>query len=153
MLKTVLTHNASKRALATIEGYTDEECLLVETYAGINGNFKAVTRTGAGTSTLASVEGNDAIVLTDLIVTTDKVNGATVTVQFTDGTNTIAILVAHATDAPCNIAIPFGGHWQGWQGARIDVVTVAAVKTTVSCGYFRIPEDKALAYDAWDARR
>lgn len=153
MLPVVLVDITTKQALATEEAWADRKCLLVEKYAAIFGSFKAITRTSEGTSVLASVDGDDAIVLTDLIITTDKVQGATVTVQWTDGVNTVVIITAHATDAPCNLAIPFGGHWQGWQGARLDVVTVNAVKTTVSCGYFKIKADKALAYGAWDEIR
>ena len=37
--------------------------------------------------------------------------------------------------------------------AQLDVVTVNAVKTTVSYGYFKISEDRALTFAVWDAMR
>lgn len=120
----------------------------------LNGHFKSVYRGSAGTTTITEGDGEeDAIVLTDLIMTTDKVNAATATVRFTDGTNTVNLMAAQVTDAPCNITIPFRGHWQGWRAARLELVTVGVVKCTVSCGYYKIPKDKALSYNDWDSRR
>ena len=153
MIKAPLTELKSGKAILTLDGYAELPVLITATFAELEGVFKAITRTSAGTTTLAAPTGNGGIVLTDLILTSDKVNAATVTVQWTDGVHTIAIVVAHVTDAPCNIAIPFSGHWQGWQGARLDVVTVGAVKTTVSCGYFKISENITLPYAEWDAKR
>jgi hypothetical protein len=93
------------------------------------------------------------IQLTDLIVTSDKVNGATITLRFYDGTNTVNIFVADVTDAPCNVAIPFQGTWRGWEDARIELVTVGAVATTVACGYMHLGKDHVLKYDKWNALR
>ena len=47
--------------------------------------------------------------------------------MFTDGVETINIIVADSTNAPINLAIPFAGRWQGWRDARIDLITVNAV--------------------------
>lgn len=153
MIKSVLTRAKDKKSLLSHDGYVDNPVLLTSTYGAAEGVFRAVTRAAAGTSTLAAPDGDGAIVLTDLIITTDKVNAATVTIQWTDGVNTIVIVSARVNDAPCNLAIPFAGKWMGWSGARLDVVTVAGVNTTVSAGYFKVPGDKALAYAAWDAKR
>jgi hypothetical protein len=92
-------------------------------------------------------------VLTDLIVSGEKVNGGTITVQFTDAVNTVNIFIATVTDAPINMAIPFAGRWAGWQACDIKVVTVGNIDGSVSVGYFRTPESKTMAYAKWDAER
>ena len=94
-----------------------------------------------------------AITLTDLIVSTDKANASSVTVRFTDGSNTINVAVFDSVNAPVALAIPFVGHWQGWQGARLEVVTTGNVNATVALGYYKIPKSGADNYSAWDAKR
>ena len=158
MIKMGLVDFLTKKSLAVSNCAENEKCLVTSTVAKAIGHFFAVTRTSAGTTAICTPTGSGGIVLTDLIITSDKVNAATVTVQFTDGVNTVVIATAHVTDAPCNIAIPIAGRWEGWQGARIDVVTVGVVtvgvvKTTVSCGYYKISENVAVPYAEWNARR
>lgn len=153
MIKSVLTNSKDKKSLHTLDGWEDSPVLVTTNYQSMQGSFKSVSRTTAGTTILTQPIGEGTIILTDLIVTTDKVNGASVTIQFTDGTNTVVIMLAQVTDAPCNIAIPFTGHWQGWRSARLEVVTVGTVKATVACGYFKLPKSKALEFSDWDARR
>jgi len=153
MIKTKLTSGEDGKELLSLKGWDGRPILATTTYGAVNGSFKAATRSAAGTTTVVDAHGNDAIVLTDMILTTDKVNGATATVQITDGVNTIVLIAADLTDAPCNIAIPFQGHWQGWQAAYIDLVTVGVVTATLALGYFRIPWNKALTFGTWDALR
>ena len=85
--------------------------------------------------------------------TTDKVNATTATVKITDGSNTVDVISADLTDAPCNIAISFAGHWQTWKACRVDLVTTGVVTATLALGYFRIPWDTAMGYGEWDALR
>jgi len=153
MLKTKIVAGKSGKEFLSYDGWKDLPILTVTTYGAVNGSFNTATRSGAGTTTVVEAYSNDAIVITDLILTTDKVNGATATVQITDGVNTIVLISADLTDAPCNIAISFAGHWEGWQGAYIDLVTTGAVTATLALGYFRIPWNRSLIYEAWDARR
>jgi hypothetical protein len=152
MIKAILTAIGSKKALHTYDGIDGLPILVTTTQGHINGRFKAAQRSTAGTTIIASVNGDDALCLTDLILTTDKVNGS-VTIQYTDGVNTVIIVAANTADAPCNIAIPFQGNWTGWKAAHIDMVTVGTVLATVSLGYYKIPADKALPYAAWNALR
>lgn len=153
MIKSILTNSKDKKSLQTLDGWEDLPVLVIANYQSMNGSFKSIARSTAGTSTLTEPTGEGSIVLTDLIITTDKVNGASVTVQFTDDTNTIVIVAAQVTDAPCNIATTFIGHWQGWRSARMDMVTVGNVKATVACGYFKVSKSKSLEFSDWDARR
>lgn len=115
------------------------------------GRFKSSTRSSAGTTTVTSPDQGGSIILTDLIISTDKVNGATITVQFTDGTNTVSIFDGVATDAPINLALSFGGRWQGWRDARIDMVTAGALNATVAIGYYKYKD--SLVYAEWDSLR
>lgn len=127
----------------------DNPILGVIPYQAANGHWNAETRTSAGTTTLVAARGNEGIVLTDLILTSDKVNLATVSVVITDGVNSKTIVTAHVTDAPCNIALGLNGRLKSWKGTRIDMTTVGVVKSTVTLGYYRIPEDYTETYEEW----
>ncbi|MCP4262809.1 MAG: hypothetical protein GY774_35670 [Planctomycetes bacterium] len=153
MIKTRFIVGRSGKELHTYDGYDGEPVLVTTTHGARHGSFVAATRTEAGTTTVISAESNDAIVLTDLVLTTDKVNGATATVIITDGANSVNLIAADLTDAPCNIAISFAGHWQSWRAAYVNLVTVGAVTATLALGYFRIPWTSAMAYGEWDAHR
>ncbi len=102
---------------------------------------------------IIAAQGNDAIVLTDLILTTDKVNGTTAVVNITGGGNTVKVISADLTDAPCNIALPFVGRWETWRGAHVDLFTTGVVVATLALGYYRIPWNHARSYSAWNAER
>ena len=114
---------------AHFEGYDVEGegreaiALVMTTVAGTHGLFKSVTRTTAGTSIVTAPTPSGAIVLTDLIVTTDKTNATSVTVQFTNGIDTIVIMTGDSTNAPVNVAISFTGRIAGWKDARLEVIT------------------------------
>lgn len=153
MLKTVLTNSKDKKALHTDDGWEYSPVIVTTTHAATKGNFKATSRASAGTTIVTSPNAGGSIVLTDIIVTTDKVNGATVTIHFTDGTNTIVIIDAVVTDAPCNIATSFVGRWHGWRDARIELVTVGTVKATVALGYFKVDANHTQDFSEWDAER
>lgn len=153
MIKTILIAGRDGKEIQSYDGYDSDPVIVTTTYGAHRGNFVAETRSSAGTTAVIDASGNDGIVLTDLILTTDKVQSATVTVNITDGVNTVAVVATDVSDAPCNIAIAFAGHWQTWQGARVDLVTVNAVTTTLALGYFRILEDTTLSYAAWNALR
>jgi len=128
-------------------------CLAVARTAETQGVFKSTNRTTTGTSIITAPDSGGAIVLTDLLISTDKVNNATVVVRFTDGTNTIEIFSANVTDAPVNLSIPFAGNWKGWKNARLELVTVNTVDVTVAVGYYKIGNEFADGYTEWDAKR
>ena len=153
MLKTILTNSKDKKALHTSDGWDNLPVLETTTHAAMSGSFRAVSRASAGTTIITSPNVGGSIVLTDLMLTTDKVNGATVTIHFTDGVNTIVIIDAVVTDAPCNIATSFIGHWHGWKDARIELITVSTVKATVACGYFKADALHTQDYSEWNAER
>ena len=152
MLKTL--RNIAQRVFNPDTNHGD--VIRVGTGPNQDGFFKAVTRAAsAGTSIVVEpLSSDDSIQLTDLLFTTDKVNGTTATLRFTDGTDTINVIAADLTDAPCNIGTTFGGKWQGWAGARLELVTVGVVTATAACGYIRVDRDHTYqAFDTWDAAR
>lgn len=153
MIRTNLVRMSDKKELCTHAGYCPNPTLLTQTYGQLEGNFKSTILAAADTYELVDISGDDAIVLTDLIVSAEKKQAGTINVQFNDGSNTEGIVLATVTDAPFNIAIPFVGHWQGWKSAYLEVITSHDIAGCVAVGYFRLPEDKALSYSAWNSQR
>ena len=153
MIKSSIIAERNGKELHSYDGYDDAPVLVTTTHGANDGTFAAATRTTAGTTTVIAARGDNGIFLTDLILTTDKVNGASATVTITDGTYNVTLISATVTDAPCNIALPFAGKWETWQACRVDFVTVGVVKATLALGYFRIPSEKTLSYAAWNAKR
>jgi len=150
----VLIDSSTREKLAVVTGFSSEKCLLIETFPHVNGRFASVTNSGVQTQIAAAPLGNDAIVLTDMIVSTNKTNNSTTVVQFTDGANTVVIARFDSSNAPVTLAIPFSGNWQGWQSARLELVTdTNGQDATLAAGYFKIPKSKALAFAEWDALR
>ena len=89
--------------------------------------------------------------LTDLIISADKVNSGSITLQFTDGTETVVIYKGITTDAPINISLAVAGRFRGWADARIDLVTVGAVDANVTLGYLSLSQ--SLTYSVWNSAR
>lgn len=116
-----------------------------------HGVFKATTVAVAGTSIIAAPDPGGRIILTDLILTTDKTANSSVAVNFEDGTNTVTIVGADSANAPVNLAIPFAGNWEGWVDARVEMVVVADVAATLALGYTKL--SSGLAFAEWDGLR
>lgn len=133
--------------------FCEQPILITQPVVTFNGVFKSTTRSSAGTSTIAEPLPKSSILLTDLILTSDRVALATVTVRFTDGTNNVDIITAAVNDAPVNLALSFGGRWQGWKDARVDLITVGNATATVACGYMKVEEAYTLHFNDWDSRR
>ena len=92
--------------------------------------------------------------LTDLLLSGEKINGGVVTVHFTDGSNTVIVVEGLVTDNTINIAHAFGGRWLGWVDARIDFVTDTANQdATMSVGYYFVTGEGVLSFADWDALR
>lgn len=130
--------------------------LVVEDHSRVATQFRAITHSTATTTTVVSPRAGGAMVITDIVISGEKHQGAgqgVITILFTDGTNTINIIVADNTDAPINLAIPFAGRWRGWLDARIDFTTSQANDVTVSIGYYFLSGEGVLSFADWDALR
>lgn len=130
--------------------------LVVEDHSRVATQFKAVTHSTATTTVVVAPRAGGAIVLTDIVVSGEKHQGAgqgVITIAFTDGSDTVNIIVVDNTDAPVNLAIPFAGRWRGWLDARIDFTTSQANDVTVSVGYYHLQGEGVLSFADWDAER
>jgi len=153
MIKVALKNSKSGKDLLSQDN-GEGPVLITSTYGAANGHFKAETLTAAGSVTVVAPLTGDGVVLTDLIMTTDKTNGATATVIITDGTNSITLVSGDMTNAPVNIAIPFGGLWQGWRSAAVQLDMVGANGTaTLAIGYYHTQQKDTLTFSEWDALR
>ena len=141
MLKASLTEQSSGQELyiANQNGY---KVLVSETHAQVAGLFKAETLNAPGTVIVTKPDPDGCIVLTDIILTSDKTLNSVITIQFTDGTNTIPIIVADMADAPVNLATSFAGHWQGWRNAKLELVITGGINptATLAVGYYKMKE-------------
>jgi hypothetical protein len=159
MIKTTLIDASTGTALHT-EGYYQEgaeeeaRLLIITDIPKYYGVFKTTSYTAQGTTQQVTPKGSGSILLTDIIVTFEKKNLGVVTINFHDDTNTVPIIKATLTDAPCNLSMNFNGRWQGWASAHIDVVISGADSIgTVSIGYVLVPPNDSLSYSAWDSKR
>lgn len=150
-LKAILIDPATGKVLEIIEDVFGHPTLAVTDHYVDKTRFKSVTRVAAGTETITEPVTDGAIMLTDMVISTDKVALSQLTVFFDDGVRTIPIFDGYANDAPINAAANFHGGWTGWKAAAMKMTTVAAIKATVAVGYIKIPE--GLEYDEWDALR
>lgn len=151
MLKAILIDPATGKVLEVLEDIFGHPNLAVTDHYAKDVCFKSKTRTGAGTSTIAAPKTDGALMLTDMIVSTDRVALSQLTVFFDDGVRTIPIFDGYANDAPINFASNFRGGWTGWKDAAFKMATVAAITATVAVGYIKIPT--GLEYEEWDALR
>lgn len=117
------------------------------------GIFKSVTHAAAATTAIITPNGGGSIVVTDILISAEKKALGTLTLAFTDGTNTINIMVVDLNDAPANFAAPVAGRFLGWKDARIDMTTNLDYDATVTIGYFKIVPADSLSYTDWDALR
>jgi len=150
-LKAILIDPAAGAALEVLKDIFGHSNLAVTDHYASSTRFKSVTRVAAGTETIAEPTKDGAILLTDMIISTNRVALSRITVFFDDGVHTIPIFDGYAEDAPINIATNFHGGWTGWMDAALKITTVTAIKATVAVGYIKIPE--GLCYTEWDALR
>lgn len=129
----------------------NERTLATTTLSQSHGVFKAQNRTSAGTTTVVTPDPEGSVQITDIILSADKVNAATVELRFTDGTNNETLLVVNVTDAPATLPVNALARLRGWQDARLDLITVNAVSAYVTVGY--IKHIDSLPYSEWDAMR
>lgn len=152
MIETNLVESASGQELY-IAQQNGDKVLITQTHAQVAGRFKAETLTNTGTVIVTEPLSGGCIVLTDLILTSDKTNGSIISVTFTDGTYTIPLVYADITDAPCNIAMNFAGYWRGWRDAHIEFAITGGInpKANLAIGYFKLHD--SMLYSEWNTLR
>ena len=116
-----------------------------------HGVFKSVTATTQTTTPITAPLAGGAIVVTDLLITTNKQAGGIVTLRFTDGAQTVNLAV-FPVDLAVNQSIAFVGLFRGWADAALEMVTSGATfDATVTAGYMKTPA--GLEFSVWDALR
>ena len=144
-----------KRQMAIDSNSPWGSMLMGMTPGALNASFKAVQRVADGTTIITQPESDEtSIRVYDIIITTDKTNATSATIQFTDGTNTVVIAKGDSTNAPVNLAIAFNGRVQGWGGARLELVTVGAVTANAMATYEKISKEFTdQSFEEWDKKR
>ncbi len=151
MLDVQLTASATGEALhsAHTDGF---ETLITSTFLRTHGVFRTATHAVAGTTIMALPPSNGSIILSELVITSEKKNLGEIKVQFTDDVETEVLLDPIVTDAPANLALSIDGRWQGWRNARLEFITAAASFTaTITAGYAKLSFGDP--YAVWDERR
>lgn len=151
-LKATIIDPATGKILEVLTDIFGHPALGVTDHYACSTRFKSVTRDAAGTSTIAEPVKDGAILLTDMIISTNTAADSEVVVLFDDGIRTVPIFHGYADkDVQINLAIGFHGGWKGWKDASLKLTTVALIKATVAVGYIKIPE--GLEYEVWDTLR
>ena len=128
--------------------------LVVEDHARVATQFKSESHTTSATTAIATPRKGLAVVITDITITGEKINGGTITLQWADGTDTAVITKAHVTDGPVNMHAAYAGRKYGWKDARIDFITDTANQdANVDVGYYFIAGDAVLSFTDWDTLR
>jgi hypothetical protein len=151
MIKSILTDSASGRQAEIVDTPFGSVLTTIPTDK-VYSVFKSATRTTNGTTIIVQPQSGEAIALTDLLISAAKVAG-TLTIRFTDGTQTVNLYIVPLTDAPASFGVSFAGRWMGWRDARIEMVTSINGAAIVSVGYTKVPSEYTLSYAEWDAAR
>jgi len=116
-----------------------------------HGVFKAVTSTTQTTTEITAPDKQGAIIVTDLLITTNKAANGILTIRFSDGVQDINISV-FPVDIAVNQSISFVGLIRSWEDAALQMVTSGAnFDATVTAGYMKVPD--GLSFSEWDALR
>ena len=128
--------------------------LVVEDHSRVATQFRVAATTTAATTIIVQPPPGTAIVITDLIVNQDKVASGVVTVQFTDGSDTVILLKAATSDAPFSMAHGFAGRMRGWKDARVEMISAGTnPDTNATVMYYTIRGEGVLSFADWNAQR
>ena len=130
----------------------DEEIMITEDYVTAFSTFKTATITAVGTVEIVAPDGGGSLAVTDIMFSANKNSATTVTVRFTDGSNTEDLFTILMTDQPVTFPWAVKGRLQGWRDARLElVVAVADTIAFVTVTYMKLPD--SLIFSEWDALR
>ena len=92
MIKTSLVDSGTGKQVKILPGLLGYETLVIATMPQLAGTFSAASRTEDGTTAVVTPDADGSILITDLLISTGKSVGNTLTINFTDGSNTIKIM-------------------------------------------------------------
>ena len=128
--------------------------LVVEDHSRVATQFRHIANTGAETTTAVTPSLGKAIVITDIVLGAEKAASGSVTVQFTQGSDTVIVFKVSTVQSPVSLHVPFAGRWRGWLDARIYIVTTGGNSDSdVSIGYYIISGAGVFSFTDWDAQR
>ena len=104
----------------------DQSILVVYTPAQAHGHFKAATLTSANTAIIVQPRAGEAIWITDIIISGEKQTMSDITVQMTDGVDTVIMVIVDQVDAAPNLAMNLSAYFKGWKDARVEMITSGA---------------------------
>ncbi len=154
MLKHYLA-DANGKTLDVQRGLNDEPTFITESLRTIAAHWKVGTNDADEIITIVETRPSQAILLTDIIITSSKkVANSTVVVRFYDGTNTEIFMEIEGVSAPVEFSHSFVGGVKGWKDANFQVVTnQAAMKVLTFVGYVHVSKESTLEFSEWDAQR
>ena len=148
MIKEMIIDTNTGKSLGDLNDIFGRPTLETVDYYQTNVRFKSTTLTDAGSATIASPTEGGALILTDIIISTDKVLNSRLSVFFADAIEKISIFDGHPIDAPINTALGLHGAFTGWKNASLRMLAVGIkLQSTVAVGYIKIP--KGLEYAVW----
>ena len=128
--------------------------LVIEQHSRVGTQYKSITHTTAATTTVATPKKGQVMVITDIVVSGEKINGGIITIQWNDGTRQDGIKKYHVTDGPVNLHIGYQGRNKGWKDAFLEFITSTANQdATVEVGYYFIRGAGVQSFDDWDVDR
>ena len=128
--------------------------LIIEDHSRVATHFKHAGTTSAATTVIVQPASGEAVVVTDLVLSQEKVSSGALTVQYTDGTDTEILFKGSSVQAPIALAIPYEGRVRGWRDARVEMISAGTnVETDVSVHYYRLKGEGVLSFADWDAER
>ena len=130
---------------------TGTPTLVVMSPGQAHGLFKTNTLTSADTAIIVQPRPGLSLAVTDILISGEKQAGSTVTVQFTDGADTVIMFIAHQVTVPPSVNVNLASYFYGWKDARVEMITSGAADATVTIGY--IHTVGVLTFAEWDALR
>lgn len=128
--------------------------LMVAEPSRIRGWFKAVTNADDDIQTIVACAEGQALFVTDILLSANKVALSTTTVRFFDGTNIENIFIADTAEGTVNISIQPSGRTVGWDNAAIQLVTDKnGQAATCTIWYLKLWGDKVKSYAKWNSER
>lgn len=128
--------------------------LITEDHARVATQYKSATHTTNTTTALATPKKGNAVVVTDITISGEKITGGKITLQWADGTDTAVIEEILVADGIANLHIAYTGRNLGWKDARVDFITsVNNQDATVNVGYYFVRGVGVISFADWDALR
>ena len=151
-LDCVIINRADGKDLLTVPSPGDRGPILIsQTVGQALGVFRSISETTAGTFSIASILTGQSIVVTDILLSSKKKASSSLTLRFSDGTNTVNIFSPDTVSGEVNFSASLAGLFSGWAGADLEIVTVADVVFTATIGFYKFTGGDD--FSVWDAKR